>query len=368
MADYYEILGVSKTATKEEIKKAYKTLAKKYHPDLNKESGSEEKFKKISEAYAVLSDEQKKQQYDTFGSEGFQQRYSQEDIFRNFNFEDVFGDIFGGSFGGSFGDSIFGNIFGSRQRRGRDLKTSMTITFEESYFGAEKTLSISKLSVCDKCLGTGSEDGKKIICPECGGHGQKRMKQQTPFGTFITATTCPRCRARGKIIKNPCAKCEGQGRIKQREEIKIRIPEGISDNATLRISGAGEAGPEESQSGDLYVNINVQEHEFFTRDEDDIYLEIPITFSQSALGDAIKVPTMDKEVSLKLPPGTQTGTKFRIKNKGFKNINGYGLGDQYIVVKVMTPKSINREQKQLFENLKKHDEKRSIVDMIKDLF
>lgn len=356
MKDYYEVLGISKTATKEEIKKAYKTLAKKYHPDMNKESGSEEKFKEISEAYAVLSDDEKKQHYDAYGSADFHQRYSQEDIFRGFDLNDIFGDFFSGS--------VFESFFGS-SGRGRDLKVGIEISFDEAYSGAEKTITISKLSACDKCEGSGSEDGKLVACPECRGHGRRKIQQRTPFGTFVSVSTCPNCNGSGKTIKNLCTSCGGKGRIKKREEIKIRIPAGVHSNSTLRVPGAGEAG-KNRQAGDLYVNISVGEHDFFMRNEDDIHIEVPITFSQAALGDTIEIPTMEKKVNLSIPAGTQTGTKFRLKNKGFPNVNGYGNGDQYVITKVITPKSLSKEQKQLFEKLKLHEGKKSIIERLKE--
>src|SRR3989344_5365972 len=316
--DYYKSLGVSKTATEEEIKKAYKTLAKKHHPDINKEAGAEAKFKEISEAYAVLSDKQKRTQYDQFGKEGFQQRYSSEDIFRGFDtsqFEDLFG--------GSIFDALFGGG-GRRQRKqkGRDLKVSLDITFEEAAFGTKKEIKIRKPEHCEACEGTGAEDGELESCDTCKGAGQVRKATRTPFGSFMQVGVCPECQ--------------------------------------------GEAGPHGSQSGDLYITVQVGESDIFKRQENDLYIELPLTFSQAALGAEIKVPTLKKEVTVKIPAGTQSGTHIRLKHEGFPDVHGYGPGDLYIIIEVVTPTKLSKEQKEVLEKLAKTEEKKSILEKIKE--
>lgn len=358
--DYYSILGVSKNASKEEIKKAYKALAKKYHPDVAKETGAEEKFKKISEAYAVLSDDTKKSQYDQFGETGFHQRYSQEDIFRNFDFSDL---------GNMFGSDIFEMFFGGagrRERKGRDLRYDLEITFEEAAFGVEKELELEKFSGCEECKSTGAKDGEVETCHVCRGTGQQRKTQRTPFGTFAQVIICPHCSGTGRESKNPCDVCKGTGRTRQIKTLKVRIPAGVYDGAQLRVPGQGEAGERGMMSGDLYVIITIEEHDIFTREENDIFLEVPLTYSQAALGDEINVPTLEKEVTLKIPAGTQTGTKFRLTGKGFPYLNGMGKGDQFVVAIVVTPKKLSKEQKDIFEKLKKTEEKKTLLQKIKD--
>lgn len=358
--DYYEILKVSKNASKEEIKKAYKNLAKQYHPDLNKSKEAEEKFKKISEAYAVLNDDEKKAQYDQFGDAAFHQRYNQEDIFRNFDFEDVFGDFFGG---GSVFDMFFGG--GNRRRKkGNDLRYSLEINFEDAVFGAEKEIEFEKLEKCDKCDGAG---GSGIgICNKCEGTGSVKKVRRTPFGNFATISPCDKCSGEGKIFKKECSDCNGTGRIIKPKKIKIKIPAGVDNGSQLRIAREGEAGLKGSMPGDLYILIHVQESEIFRRKENDIYLDLPLSFSQAALGDEVKIPTLKGDVKLKIPAGTQSGTKFRLSGKGVAYFDGYGYGNQYIIINVITPKKLNKEQKKLFEQLKDLEDKKSLIDKIKE--
>ncbi|MBS3144495.1 molecular chaperone DnaJ [Candidatus Woesearchaeota archaeon] len=360
--DYYKSLGVSKTATEEEIKKAYKTLAKKHHPDINKEAGAEAKFKEISEAYAVLSDKQKRTQYDQFGKEGFQQRYSSEDIFRGFDtsqFEDLFG--------GSIFDALFGGG-GRRQRKqkGRDLKVSLDITFEEAAFGTKKEIKIRKPEHCEACEGTGAEDGELESCDTCKGAGQVRKATRTPFGSFMQVGVCPECQGQGKIPEKICKQCHGEGRVEILKEIKANIPAGVDTGSTLRVPGEGEAGPHGSQSGDLYITVQVGESDIFKRQENDLYIELPLTFSQAALGAEIKVPTLKKEVTVKIPAGTQSGTHIRLKHEGFPDVHGYGPGDLYIIIEVVTPTKLSKEQKEVLEKLAKTEEKKSILEKIKE--
>ena len=359
--DYYKILSVEKGASKEEIKKAYKSLAKKFHPDVSKEHGSEERFKKISEAYAVLSDDTKKAQYDQFGEEGFHQRYSQEDIFRNFDFSDL-----GNVFGGDIFEMFFGGGGRRRQARGRDLRYDMEISFEEAAFGVEREVSLEKLSSCSECEGTGAEGKELESCETCGGRGQVQRTQRTPFGMFSQVTGCPDCQGLGEMPRRKCKFCRGVGRITVEKKLNLKIPAGVGEGTQLRVQGEGEAGNRGTRSGDLYVSIAVEESDLFVREENDIFLKLPLNFAQAALGDEIKVPTLEKEVTLKIPAGTQTGTRFRISGKGIPYLNGMGRGDQFVIANVVTPKKLSKEQKELFEELQQLEEKKSLLERIKD--
>jgi molecular chaperone DnaJ len=363
--DYYEVLGVSKTATDDEIKKAYRGLAKKYHPDVCKEPDAEAKFKEVQEAYEVLSDSTKRQQYDQFGHEG---PMGGAGGFDGFNFG-------GGGFGGF--EDIFSSFFGGGRtqtntgpKRGRNIKTSITLTFEEAAFGVEKEITLNKLDTCKDCSGTGAMSGKDIeTCPRCHGRGKVIVEQNSFFGRIQTEAVCPNCNGKGKTIKNKCTTCHGEGRIKTVSKIKVRIPSGVEDEQTLTVSGRGEAGPNGGMNGDLYININVKPHDLFERDGVHLYLEMPITFSQAALGDSIEVPTLDGKCILKVPSGTQTGTKFRIPGKGIKNARTGETGNLYVVVKLITPTKLSNEQKDLFKKLSKTNEKNeSIFDKIKKFF
>lgn len=362
--DYYEVLGVSKTATDDEIKKAYRSLAKKYHPDVCKEPDAEAKFKEVQEAYEVLSDSTKRQQYDQFGHEG---PMGGAGGFDGFNF--------GGGFGGF--DDIFSSFFGGGRsqsntgpKRGRNIKTSITLTFEEAAFGVEKEITLNKLDTCKDCSGTGAMSGKDIeTCPKCHGRGKVIVEQNSFFGRIQTEATCPHCNGKGKTIKNKCTTCHGEGRIKNVSKLKVRIPSGVEDEQTLTVSGKGEAGPNGGMNGDLYININVKPHDLFERDGVHLYLEMPITFSQAALGDSVEVPTLDGKCILKVPSGTQTGTKFRIPGKGIKNARTGETGNLYVVVKLITPTKLSNEQKDLFKKLSKTNEKNeTIFDKIKKFF
>ena len=362
--DYYEILGVSKTATDDEIKKAYRSLVKKYHPDVCKEPDAEAKFKEVQEAYEVLSDSTKRQQYDQFGHEG---PMGGTGGFDGFNF--------GGGFGGF--DDIFSSFFGGGRsqsntgpKRGRNIKTSITLTFEEAAFGVEKEITLNKLDTCKDCSGTGAMSGKDIeTCPKCHGRGKVIVEQNSFFGRIQTEATCPHCNGKGKTIKNKCTTCHGEGRIKNVSKLKVRIPSGVEDEQTLTVSGKGEAGPNGGMNGDLYININVKPHDLFERDGVHLYLEMPITFSQAALGDSVEVPTLDGKCILKVPSGTQTGTKFRIPGKGIKNARTGETGNLYVVVKLITPTKLSNEQKDLFKKLSKTNEKNeTIFDKIKKFF
>ncbi|KKB43596.1 molecular chaperone DnaJ [Bacillus thermotolerans] len=337
--DYYEVLGVEKSASKEEIKKAYRKLSKKYHPDINKEAGADEKFKEIKEAYEVLSDEQKRAQYDQFGHAGPNQGFGGQDF---------------GGFGGGFED-IFSTFFGGGRRRdpnaprqGADLQYTMTISFEDAVFGKETDIRIPKEETCDTCEGTGAKPGTSPeTCSHCQGTGELNIEQNTPFGRIVNRRACPYCQGSGKLIKEKCATCGGEGTVTKNKTIHVKIPAGIDDGQQLRIPGQGEPGINGGPAGDLFIVFRVLPHELFERDGDDIYCDIPVTFVQSALGDEIEVPTIHGKVKLKIPAGTQTGTKFRLRGKGVPNVRGQGTGDQHIRVKVVTPTKLNEKQKQL---------------------
>ena len=361
--DYYEILGVSKTASLEEIKRKYKELAKKYHPDVSKEGDATEKFKEISEAYAVLSDSNKKATYDQFGHQGFDQRYSQEDIFRGFDF-DIFDEIFGRS-GGGFGSSIFDMFFqGGGQgrrgpRKGSDLRYDIEITLSDAALGVKKDVSFNKKIRCDVCDGTGSKDGKKEKCETCKGTGQYTRSQRTPFGSFITSTPCHACNGTGRVIKNICKNCSGHGVISKKISLEVNIPAGVDTGSNLRIRGKGEEIGE-GQAGDLYVVIHVKENDFFERRGDDIYIRHAISFSEAALGTTIEVPTLYTKVEIKIPAGTQSGTFFRLKSKGIKSLIDGRVGDQYVEIIVVTPTNLSKAQKELLSELSKTDKSKDL--------
>ncbi len=341
--DYYEVLGVEKGASKEEVKKAYRKLARKYHPDVNKEADAEDKFKEAKEAYETLSNPQKKAQYDQFGHTDPNQGFGggAQDF-------GGFGDIFDMFFGGG----------GSRRRdpnaprQGADLQYTMSIAFEEAAFGKETDIEIPKEETCSTCHGDGAKPGTTPeTCPHCHGAGQLNEEQNTPFGRVVNRRVCHYCEGRGKIIKEKCATCHGAGKVKKRKKIHIRIPAGVDEGQQIRVSGQGEPGENGGPSGDLYVVFHVKSHKFFERDGDDVYIEVPMNFAQVALGAEIEVPTLHGKVMLKVPAGTQSGTKFRLKGKGIQNVRGYGQGDQHVTVKVLTPKNLSDKEKELLKEL-----------------
>lgn len=344
--DYYEVLGVEKTATDDELKKAYRKLARQYHPDVNPgDKEAEEKFKEINEAYDTLSDPQKRAQYDQFGHAG-PGGFGGAGGAGGFNGFGDMGDIFDMFFGGAGGAAQKG------PKRGADMRYDLTIDFEEAVFGCEKTISVSRWETCSTCHGTGAKEGSSpVTCPRCGGRGQVTATQKTPFGQFQSVKTCPECGGKGTIIKNPCPDCGGTGRKRVKTELKVKIPAGVDNNSRLRMSGEGEAGEQGGGKGDLYIYISVRNHPIFERDENDIYMEQTINFAQAALGADIQVPTLEGKVTLTIPAGVQNGAKFRIRGKGVKSINTYNKGDQYVIVKIVTPKSLNAEQKELFKKL-----------------
>lgn len=372
--DYYEVLGVGKSASKEEIKKAYRRLAMQYHPDRNKSADAEEKFKEISEAYGVLSDDDKRSMYDRFGHAGIDGRYSREDIFRGINFEDIFGDL-GFDFGGLGG--IFESFFGGRRykrgpRRGADLRANLDITLEEAAKGVEKKLSFSKMEKCDSCGGSGAKAGTAPkTCTTCKGQGQVGYTKRTPFGQFTSVTTCNRCGGEGKVIETPCPSCAGNGKVRKPKKLKVKIPPGVDSGSRLRLAGEGEAGERGAPPGDLYVVVYVKPHDLFIREGDDLYLELPLTFSQAALGAKITVPTLNGSAKMRIPPGTQSGTVLRLRGKGMPSMRSYGKGDLHVRVQLVTPRKLNDEQRRLFKELSKYDEKeitakRGIFDKVID--
>ncbi|MCM8779162.1 MAG: molecular chaperone DnaJ [Candidatus Omnitrophica bacterium] len=351
--DYYEILGVKKDASKEEIRSAFRKLAMEYHPDRvppEKKKEAEEKFKEISEAYAVLSDDQKRAQYDRFGHEGIGARYSYEDIFRGADFTSIFEDL-------GFGTSIFEELFAdfdffgtgrraTRRGRGRDLQFDLEISFEEAARGTTKTIVVPRYEICSTCRGEGNKPGtKKVECPRCRGSGQVRVSQ----GFFTLTTTCSACQGEGYKIQTPCPTCRGQGREKVERRIEVKIPPGVDTGAHLRLSGEGEVGTSGAR-GDLYVVLYVKPHPLFERQENDIYLELPISFVTACLGGEVDVPTLNGKVKMKIPPGTQSGKIFRLRGKGFPRLQGAGQGDELVKVVVEVPTELNSEQKKLLRD------------------
>lgn len=360
--DYYEVLGVSKTATDEELKKAYRKLAKQYHPDANPDNKeeAERKFKEINEAYENLSDPQKRKMYDQFGHDGpagfgggASGGYYSSGFDGFSDFGDL-GDIFSSFFGGGFGGR------GSRRNnngpvKGADLKTTVDITFEESFLGTEKEVVISRNETCTTCGGNGAKPGTVIDkCNVCNGTGQVRQIQNTILGQMQTTRTCSNCNGTGKVIKQPCEECKGRGKIRKQAKIKVKIPAGIDDNQTIVLRGEGESGSRGGQKGDLYIVIRVKKNSIYTRSGNDVYCTVPITFTQAALGADLQIPMVDgaKEI-FKIPEGTQTESKFTIKNKGFKNVNGTGQGNFIFKVQVQVPKRLSKEQRELLNQLAK---------------
>jgi molecular chaperone DnaJ len=356
--DYYKILGVEKNASRDEIKSAYKKLAKQLHPDLNKSTDASEKFKEINEAAAVLGDDQKRAQYDQFGSAG--QQFQGGSGFEGFDFSDFMSDIGGAGF--DF-ESIFENVFGGgrrgrsrRRQRGSDLRYDLEIELEDAAFGASKTLSIPRLEACGKCSGTGAENPDDLVtCTECGGKGVSTRTQRTPFGMFQTTTTCRKCRGQGKYVKNECGECSGKGTVRKTRKIEVKIPAGAVDGTNLRISGGGEAGESGTESGDLYVVIHVKQHKIFERHENDIYIKVPVSFTTAALGGEIEVPTLKGNASLKIPSGTQSNTVLRMRHLGIPDLHSHHVGDENVEVIIAVPEKLNKKQKKLLEDFEKED-------------
>ncbi|MFH1400344.1 MAG: molecular chaperone DnaJ [Nanoarchaeota archaeon] len=364
--DYYATLGVDRSASKEEIKKAYKKLAKQHHPDMNKDSQSGEKFKEINEAASVLGDDEKRRQYDQMGSDAF--KYGASSDFSDFGYGDAasfdFGDIFDAFFGG-------GRRSQRRVRRGADLRYEMEITLNDAAFGVKRRIEIAKDESCGDCQGKGGTGIKR--CATCGGQGVVTSTRQTPFGMFSTQTACRACQGRGETYTDQCAACKGRGIIAVRKRIDVQIPAGIEQGSQIRMSGEGEAGPHGAMPGDLYVRIHIQPHKVFRRDGDDIFVEVPIGFVQASLGDEIDVPTLEGRAKLKIPAGTQSGTIFKMKGKGITHLNAYGRGAQNVRVHVEVPTSLNRKQKAALEQFDQEmgdraDAQKSFFERMKDSF
>ena len=352
--DLYEVLGLQKGASDDEIKKAYRKLAKKYHPDLNPgDKEAEKKMKEVNGAYEVLSDAEKKARYDQYGFAGIDPNYAGGaggggfGGFQDFDLGDIFGSMFGGGFGGQ-------QTRHNGPRKGENLRITLQLTFEEAVFGCEKSVSVTRNESCKDCGGTGAKKGTSPeTCPVCRGSGQVQSTQRTPFGVFSSSSPCQNCKGTGKIIKEPCPSCKGEGRVRKTRTIRVKIPAGIDDGQTISLRGEGNGGAQGGPAGDLYVTVYVKEHKMFKRDGQDIILEMPISFAQAALGATLIVPTVDGKVQYDLPEGTQTGTVFRLRGSGVPSVNGRGRGDQYVKVNVEIPRNLNHEQKEL---LRKFDE------------
>jgi len=353
--DYYEVLGVQKNASKDEIKDAYRKLAMQYHPDRNKAADAEEKFKEISEAYAVLSDDQKRQQYDTLGHAGFDQRYTAEDIFRGADFESIlrdigfgFGDLFRTFFGGGFG----GGGFRERSNRGEDLVYDLEITLEEAAKGTEKEIVVPRTEKCEVCGGSGASPGTSPkTCPKCNGAGKVQHMRRSSFAMYVQVTPCAECRGKGTLIESPCKECRGTGLVKRRRKISVKIPEGIDEGYQLRLRGEGEMGPNGGEAGDLYVLVHVKPHELFMREGDDLWHVLIIGYPQAALGAEVSVPTLDGSATIKIKPGTQAGETIRLKGKGMPRFRGYGKGDLLVRVGISVPEKLTAKQRELLEQL-----------------
>ena len=348
--DYYEVLGVSRGASEDEIKKAYKKMARKYHPDLNPgDKSAEEKFKEVNEAYEVLSDADKKARYDQYGHAGVDPNFGAGGFGGGFDggfdFGDL-GDIFGSFFGGGFGSSGRRTNPNAPQR-GESIRMSIAISFEEAAFGCEKEVTVERYETCDTCHGNGCAPGTSPeVCPDCHGTGTVQVRRQTPMGVFATSAPCAKCGGKGRIIHQPCKDCRGSGMVRKKKTIQASIPAGIDNGQTISIRGQGNAGKNGGPAGDLLITITVRPHELFRREGTSVLCEAPITFTQAVLGAELEIPTIDGKVKYTLPEGTQSGTTFRLKGKGIPSINGRGRGDQYVTVYIETPKNLNREQKE----------------------
>ena len=373
--DYYEVLGVQKGASDDEIKKAYRACAKKYHPDLHPgDKECEEKFKEVNEAYEVLSDSDKKARYDQFGHAGVDSNYGAgaggagSPFGQGIDIDDIFSSFFGG-FGGRRSNNA------NAPMRGSDIETTVYISFEEAAKGCKQTINYSCVTTCDDCHGTGAQPGTSPkTCSSCGGSGRVTINQRTPFGVVQTQRTCDACHGRGKIVDNPCKKCGGSGKQRKNKTVDVTIPAGIKDQQILNVSGRGNSGTNGGPAGDLHVYVNVRPHPVFERRGDDVWCEVPITFTQAALGADVVVPTLDGKVSYTVREGTQPGDVFRLKGKGIQRLGGRGRGDQYVRVTVEVPKNLNGKQKELIKQLdgatgdKNYAKRRNFFDKIKKMF
>lgn len=379
--DYYEILGISKGASEDEIKKAYKKAARENHPDLHPDrvEECEEKMKEINEAYEVLSDPEKRQRYDQYGHDavGGADGFGGMGGFSGMggmggDMSDIFDSLFGGIFGG--GGSSRANA-ANAPRRGKDINTGITISFMEACTGKSQEVSIAHMEKCSACNGTGSEnEAATDVCPDCHGRGSIKVTQQTPLGAFASSRPCPHCSGKGTIIKNPCPKCHAAGRIRVQKKVNISIPAGIDDGQTLRVSGEGDFGINGGPSGNLNVSVTVRPHPIFTREGYDVHCEIPITYAQAVMGDEITVPTIDGNVKFNIPEGTQNGARTRLKGKGIKYLQRDARGDQYVKLYIEVPKNLSKKQKELLKEFessltdKNYAKRKGFFDKIKDIF
>jgi len=358
--DYYEVLGVSKNADEKEIKSSFRKLAKKYHPDVSKETDAAAKFKEAQEAYAVLSDEQKRKQYDQYGHAAFDQMNGGAGFdFSDFDFGDIFEDLFGGGFGSRF--SGFSGFGGGRQttraRRGSDRLMRVDLTFEEAVFGCKKEINVDFYDECDECRGKGGRGEK--TCSTCHGSGMVTMEQNTLFGAFATRTTCPDCKGKGKTYESTCSHCRGTGKINKNKDLEVKIPAGVDTGNRLRLAGKGDSGYNGGENGDLYLEFRVKDHKLFERDANDIYLELPLTITEAVLGCKKEIPTLYGNVKLTIEGGANTGDKHRLKGKGVEDLHSGSKGNMYVIINVIIPSKIDKKQKKLFEELSATDLKTS---------
>ncbi len=371
--DYYETLGVPRDASQDDIKKAFRDLARKYHPDVNKADDAEEKFKEINEAYGVLSDAEKRASYDRYGFSGVNTQGMPD--YGDMDLSDLFETLFGFGGMGGFGGSSRGRNQRNAARRGADLSGRVRMSFEEAIFGVEKEVEVTRNERCSVCDGSGAEPGTQpITCKTCNGSGEVRQMQQTFLGSMVQVATCPTCGGRGKMIENPCRNCRGSGLERKTRKLKVKIPAGVDNGNQIRMVGEGDPGANGGQNGNYYLEIDIAPHKFFKRSGNDILLDLNINMAQAALGDEITVPTVDGDVKLRIPPGTQPGRTFKLKEKGVPVLNSNDRGNQLVTVNVAIPTSLNKEQEELLTALGKtmgtdiNIQERSFFEKLKDTF
>src|SRR5579871_6679617 len=368
--DYYEILGVARTASEEEIKKSFRRLARQYHPDVNKEKGAEERFKEINEAYEVLGDAQKRQAYDRFGHAGVSGAGAAGgnpfEGFGGFSFGDIFEQIFANAAGATAGTRR------GAPQRGADLRYELTISFEEAVRGCQKEIEIPRWDTCPTCHGNGAQPGTNTTrCTACQGTGEIRRVQQSIFGQFVNVMVCDRCRGEGKVITTPCTTCRGQGRVRNNRRVVVNIPAGVDDGINVRVTGEGEISARGGTPGNLYVSLTVKPHPIFKRQGNDIIYELPLSFTQAALGAEVPVDTLEGKQTIKIPPGTQSGSSFRLKGMGVPVVHSTARGDQHVIVKLVTPRNLTKRQTELlkeFAEIEAQQNERNIFEKIKDAF